>query len=351
MSDQVSPRCSFIVVGDPGQRTGGYRYDACIVDGLRALGWMVEVMGLAGRFPVPDEVAWKALDRTLTDLPDDSRVVIDGLAMGGLPDVIQTHAGRLRIIALVHHPLADESDIGSVQRMLFLRSEAEALAAVAAVVCTSAFTARRLLDFGVPSARISVVVPGVQAAPVAAGGHHPLRMLCVATITPRKGHDVLVAALQRLGELDWECVCIGSLLRDPLHAQRVARQIHDAGLNDRVRLYGEMADGELAGAYAAADCFVLASHYEGYGMVITEALARGLPVVCTRGGALAETLPPEAGLLVAVDDVEALADALRRMIEDPALRQGLREGACKARDGLRDWADAAAEFARVLDSV
>jgi len=218
-------------------------------------------------------------------------------------------------------------------------------------VSTSAFTARRLQDFGVPSSRISVVVPGVQPAPVAVGGHYPLRMLCVATITPRKGHDVLVGALQRLGALDWECVCVGSLLRDPIHAQRIARQIHDAGLNDRVRLYGEMADDELAGAYAAADCFVLASRYEGYGMVITEALARGLPVVCTRGGALAETLPPAAGLLVAVDDVDALADALRCMIEESALRKRLREGARKARDGLKDWADAATEFARVLDSV
>lgn len=75
---------TLIVAGDPGQLTGGYVYDARIVQSLRDTGWEIDVIGLEGRFPEPDAVASHALDSALTRLPDGSRAVIDGLAMGGL---------------------------------------------------------------------------------------------------------------------------------------------------------------------------------------------------------------------------------------------------------------------------
>lgn len=347
----MSRRCAFIVAGEPGQRTGGYRYDARLVEGLRTAGWQVRVHGLRGRFPVPDADAWRALEETLSNLSDGERVVIDGLALGGFPDLIGQHARRLRIIALIHHPLADESGIDPIQRAIFLRSEADALAFAVAVVTTSKFTARRLNDFGVASERVTVVEPGVEPAPVAAADGHPMRLLCVATITPRKGHDVLVEALKQLDGLGWQCDCIGSLARDPEHASRVRLMIESANLSQRVRLLGELDETALAAAYAQADCMVLASHYEGYGMVVDEAIARGLPVVCTRGGALVDTVPEGAGLLVGVERADELAQALRSLIEQPELRWRLRDGARKVREQLQSWSSAVDRFGRVLDTV
>ena len=347
----MNRRCAFIVAGDPGQLTGGYRYDARVVDELRKCGWQVRVHGLKGRFPAPDTVAWRALEHALSNMPDGERVVIDGLAVGGFPDLIGQHAHRLRIIALIHHPLADESGIDPIQRAIFRRSEAEALACAVAVVTTSEFTARRLNDFGVVQERVTVVEPGVEPVPLAAAEGHPMRLLCVATVTPRKGHEVLVEALKQMDDLGWRCDCVGSIARDPLHASRVSLMIDSANLSQRVRLLGEIDEAALAASYAQADCLVLASHYEGYGMVVGEAISRGLPVVCTRGGALADTVPKDAGLLVDVERADQLAQALRSLIEQPELRWRLRDGARRAREQLQSWTSAGERFGMVLDAI
>ncbi|WP_168380869.1 glycosyltransferase family 4 protein [Modicisalibacter radicis] len=344
---------SLLVAGDPGQLTGGYVYDARIAEALREQGWRVSVIGLEGRFPEPDAGAARALDATLADHPDGARVVIDGLAMGGLPEVIADHAERLDLTALVHHPLADETGLDPAQRTRFMISETRALGAVGRVIVTSAFTARRLADFDVPAEHITAIEPGVARAPLSpratADQPGPARLLCVATITPRKGHEVLVDALARLADRDWQAICIGGLDRDAGHARHVRERIAAHGLEARVELAGERAHDQLADAYRDADLFVLPSHYEGYGMVISEALAHGLPVIATTGGALAHTLPRDAGLAVPPGDSAALAEALRRWFDEPELRQRLRQGAQRAREGLADWSDAGRAFAAALD--
>lgn len=339
------------MAGDPAQLTGGYVYDARIVDALRARGWSVEVIGLAGQFPAPDVVARAAFADALAALPAGTRVVVDGLVMGGLPEVIGAHRGRLRMVALVHHLLGDEHGVDAAQRAVFLRSEAAALALVGRIITTSAYTARRLADFVLLPIPIDVVEPGVDAAPLAAAEGAPARLLCVASVTARKGHEVLLAALAGLRDLGWQCDFVGSLSRDPVHAAQVEALIRRYQLDARVRLCGEQTPLELQRTYAEADVFVLASHYEGYGMVISEALARGLPVVATRGGALAETVPSGAGLLVPPGDAAALAAALRRVLVEPGLRRELRAGARRARLTLRAWADAAAGFEAALDAA
>ncbi|WP_040570842.1 glycosyltransferase family 4 protein [Methyloversatilis thermotolerans] len=340
-----------IVAGSPDQLTGGYLYDRRIVRALHAQGRIVHVRGLAGRFPHADAIARAALQQALAALPDGSPVLIDGLALGGLPDVAALHARRLRLIALVHHPLADETGLDADLRAAFLDSERAALQQVAHVIATSHWTARRLADFGVSGERLSVVEPGVDARPVSPADGDPPRLLCVATVTPRKGHDVLVEALAALQHLPWHCLCVGSVERDPVHALEVSRRIGRLGLASRVQLAGERAPRAVHTAYAEADIFVLPSHYEGFGMVVTEALACGLPVVTTTGGALADTLPREAGLAVPPGDAAALADALHAVLTDGALRRRLREGARAARERLQDWTAAGAAFARVLDAV
>ena len=327
----MTRRLDFIVPGDPAQRTGGYLYDAHIVAALRGLGWTVDVHGLPGRFPDADATARDALERTLAGLPSGRQVVVDGLALGGLPEVAVRHGHRLALVALVHHPLADERGLSLARRHCLLASERAALAAAGCVITTSPWTARRLADFGLQPSRVCTVEPGVTPLALAPADGEPPRLLCVGTVSRRKGQDLLVRALARLRDAPWHCDCIGSSTRDPDFAGAVAGLIREAGLADRIELHGECDDARLRAAYAGADLFVLPSHYEGYGMVVTEAIAAGLPVLTTTGGALSETLPPGAGIVVPPDDVDALTEALAALIGDRARRHALREGARKAR--------------------
>ncbi|MDR5897974.1 glycosyltransferase [Halomonas vilamensis] len=349
----MSERLTLVVAGDPAQRTGGYHYDAHIVYELREAGWQVDVVGLEGRFPDADSIAENALGAALAALPDGRQVIIDGLAMGALPEVIVRHHARINITALVHHPLGDEQGLTQAQQAQLHQREMAALATVARIIVTSHFTRRRLktlaAEVGVRLAPINVVEPGVTPAPLSEPSvNGPLNLLCVATVTPRKGQDILTSALGPLSHLDWQCDCYGSNERNPEFAKHVATLIDEHELNDSLRLHGECDSAELEAAYQRADVLVLPSWYEGYGMVVTEALARGVPVITTTGGALNDTLPDAAGLKVPPGDSDALTAALTRFLTEPLLRERLRRGARQAREKLNDWQTAGEQFARML---
>jgi glycosyltransferase involved in cell wall biosynthesis len=286
---------------------------------------------------------------TLRAVPAGRTVVIDGLALGGMPDVALREAGRVRLVALVHHPLALESGLDAAAREALYLAERRAVAAVSRVIVTSPSTARALADYGLDPAAVAVVEPGTEPAPLApCRGEAPMRLLCVASLTPRKGHGCLLDALAGLRDRPWRLDCIGSAGLDPATADAVARQVRVQGLGGRVVLHGEVDDAALDLAYAAADAFVLASFHEGYGMAFAEALARGLPVIGTTAGAVPDTVPAAAGLLVPPGDPQALRDALRRLLDEPGLHGRLRDGARAARAGLPTWDRAVARFAAAL---
>lgn len=351
----MSQRFTLLVAGDPNQRTGGYIYDAQIVAALREQGVQVDVVGLEGRFPQADETAARALAGALETLADGKRVIIDGLAMGALPDVVARHADRLDITSLLHHPLGDEQGLSSEEQQHLHRSELTGLAEVARVIVTSRFTARRLSElaecYSLPiTAPITVVEPGVAHAPVspAAEQGEAIRLLCVATLTPRKGQDVLVNALAQVESDQWQCDCFGGA-RDAEFSTKVQQLIDEHQLAERVNLHGECDAETLEAAYQSAHALVLPSWYEGYGMVVTEALAHGLPVITTTGGALRDTLPEGAGISVAPGDVKALSAAISNFCTNEALRTELRAGVAVARGELNDWQAAGAEFAKALN--
>lgn len=351
----MSQRFTLIVAGDPGQRTGGYLYDARIVEALREQGHQVTVVGLEGRFPLADEVAASALAHALEQQASGARVILDGLAVGALPDVVARHADRLDLTALLHHPLGDEQGLSSDEQQHLHRSELTGLGCVARIIVTSRFTARRLKvlaeQYAVPlTAPISVVEPGVAHAPISPAPREgePLRLLCVATLTPRKGQDVLVKALAGLTHLPWQCDCYGAE-RDAEFSASVRQRVEEHHLGERIALHGECDAATLEAAYHQAHALVLPSWYEGYGMVVTEALAHGLPVITTTGGALRDTLPEGAGLSVAPGDVPALQAALEQFCRDQTLRTALRAGAAVARGELNDWQAAGAQFASALN--
>ena len=347
----MTSRLVHIVVPGPlDQRTGGYLYDAHMVEGLRRLGRYVEVHALEGAFPSGEGGGEEALAAALRGLRDGAVVVVDGLAGGGLPAPLQEHGPRLHLLAIVHHPLADETGLDPATRERLLDSETRALAACEGVIVTSDTTARRVEELGVPAGRIRTVRPGTHAAAAARGpaSGEPARLLSVGTITPRKGHDVLIQALARVSDLEWTCVCVGSTERDPIHAASVSKSCSALGLSDRVTFTGECDEQRLMELYETSSLFVSASHYEGYGMAFAEALARGLPVVGTTGGAIAATVPSGAGVLVPPGDPVALADALRGLLEDASQRARMSAAAAKHARALPTWEQAAQEFATAI---
>jgi glycosyltransferase involved in cell wall biosynthesis len=343
--------CVFLVPGDWNSRTGGYLYDRRIVDELRARGWRVEVHSPGDGFPFPDAADLARAAQVVGALPDGACVVADGLGFGVLPELAERHAQRLCWVALVHHPLALETGLTPAQQLLFAGSERRALACARGVVVTSAATARALAAYGVPAGRVGVVEPGTERAPWATGGGagpDALSMLCVATLTPRKGHAVLIEALAGLRDRPWVLHCAGSRARDPVEAERVDALVARWGLSERIRWHGEIELSRLEALYAQADLFVLPSLHEGYGMALAEALAHGLPVVSTTAGAIVDTVPADAGVLVPPNDVHALRDVLRRVMDTPGWRATLGAGARRAAARLPSWTDAGQRFEQAL---
>jgi glycosyltransferase involved in cell wall biosynthesis len=343
----------FAVPGSLEQPTGGYVYDRRVVAALRGLGCEVDVIDLGKGFPYPDAATRSGALARLRAVPPGRPIVIDGLALGVLPDAAQALAPSHPVIALVHHPLALETGIAPETAAAFAASERAALAAVRHVVVTSPSTRRALIaDYGVADTSISVALPGNdRVAPTPTPRRETIALLAVGSVVPRKGYDVLVDALAALADLDWRLVIAGDCARDRATADALVAQIAARRLGERVRVLGAVGEGELAALHRDADVFVLASRYEGYGMAFAAAISHGLPVVGTHAGAIPETVPPGAGILVAPDDAAALAAALRAMIADPEVRESHAAAARAAAAQLPDWDIAARTFLRVLEAV
>jgi glycosyltransferase involved in cell wall biosynthesis len=276
---------------------------------------------------------------------------VDGLAYGAMPEALVRGLGR-RVVALVHHPLGFEMGYDESRRAELIASERAALALAERVVACSAGIARVLArEFDVPPGRVTIAEPGTEPAPRATGTGAPVQLLAVGAVSQRKGYPVLVAALRDLADLDWHLTIVGSLDHAPDAAAVLHAAIEAARLDKRITVAGAVDQSRLARLYDRADVFVSPSLFEGYGMVLAEAMARGLPLVASTGGAAAETVPESAGLKVPPGDASALREALRRMIADPALRRSLADGSWAAGQALPRWRDTAARVAEALKTV
>ena len=344
---------AFAIPGDPDQRTGGYLYDRRLAAELPRQGWQVRPVRLPDRFPFPGAADLAATDRLLADLPDGMPVVVDGLAFGAMPEAAARHAARLRLVALVHHPLGYETGLSSQAATQLIESERAALGHARHVVVTSTTTAQTLAAaFGVAEAKLTVALPGTDPLPVAAGSDDVApAMLAVGSVLPRKDFPALVDALATLQDLPWRLVIAGSLARDPAEVDRLRAAVGRHGLSERVTLTGEVAADELRALLHRSDLFVSSSRYEGFGMALAEAVAAGLPVVAVAGGAVADWMDPDAAVLVPPDRPDELALALRSVLVEPDRRHRLRMAALAARSRLPDWAACAAAVAAALDRV
>ncbi|ASJ71200.1 Mannosylfructose-phosphate synthase [Granulosicoccus antarcticus IMCC3135] len=338
-----------LVPGDINTRTGGYRYDKRIMQGLRAMGRHVELISLEGAYPFPNAAELEQAGAQLAALPDQALTVIDGLAYSVMPEQLARHQNRLRLVALIHHPLALETGNSRATSEQLMQSEKAALRYAQRVITTSQSTADSLRDYQVPDSAMVAVCPGTDIAPLARGASpDSFNLLCVATLTQRKAHDVLLEAMAQLKELPWHLTCAGSLERDADTAQALLRQCHELDLGERVSFTGEADEATLNALYQQADLFVLASYHEGYGMVLVEAIARGLPIVASDAGAIPSTIPTGAGILVSPGNATALAEALRQFMQDDVLRQSLQNAAKTARTSLQSWEQSTREFEAAL---
>lgn len=339
-----------VVPGPLDARTGGTIYDLRIVAGLQQGGWKVDVLELDASFPYPTSRSLEQADAAFAAIPTGSIVIVDSLALGAIPDLITREAERVRVVALVHQLLATAVGLDSNTMARFEEAEHRALKAAALVIVTSHAAQDLLARYAVASDRIVIIEPGTDAAPIARGSSapSPLQLLSVATVHPGKGHEMLLESLAAVPCRSWHLTCAGSLTRNARTAGRLRDVVNSLGLGDRVSLVGALDQKALAICYDAADVFVLATEQETYGMAVAEALACGLPVVATMTGAIPDLVGETAGLLVPVGDKQGLIDALRRVIEDPALRSSLAEGACRARQRLTSWDEASDRMSAAL---
>ncbi|MQA63767.1 MAG: glycosyltransferase, partial [Actinophytocola sp.] len=237
--------------------SGGNIYDQRIRDGLASAGIGVRQIAVAGTWPQPAEAARAELARSLDSLPDGAVVLLDGLVACGVPEVVVPRVARLRLAVLVHMPLADDVGLPGDVAAELDRRERETLVAAAAVVATSEATARRLVDWhGLGS--VDVVPPGVDHAPLSSGSETGSEVLCVGSVAPLKGQDVLVEAMAGLADLAWHCRCVGPP-RDLEFTGGLNGRIEQLGLADRIQLIGPRTRKQLAQLYADSDLLVLPS--------------------------------------------------------------------------------------------
>ena len=285
-------------------------------------------------------------------LPAGTITLVDSLACGAIPEIIERHGWRLRIVALVHLPLAADAGIDGEAAARFAAFERRAFACAARVVVTGRATLALLGEYGLPSSRVVVIEPGTDPAPVARGSNGgPLQLLSVATLNPGKGHEDLLAALAAVPGHNWQLTCAGSVTRSPETAARIRAIIREREMEDRVSLAGELDAAAVAEQYDRSDVFVLATLRETFGMAVAEALARGLPVVSTLTGAIPDLVGTEAGLLVPPGDVRGLGGALARCIGDADLRARLAAGARRVRSRLPRWDETVDKMAATLEAL
>ncbi|SUS06309.1 conserved hypothetical protein [Candidatus Defluviicoccus seviourii] len=350
------PQFHFLLPGPKETVSGGFLYDRRMIGALKRAGLLASLITLPDCFPYPPaDVVARARD-ALAALPPESWLIVDGLALAPLHEHIAAlQAGRLHVVALIHHPLCDESGVSEPERARLFASERRALAAARHVIVSSATTARRLADFGLAAERITVVPPGITRAAGAGtrrrrDDDHAVRLLSVGSLVPRKGQDVLVQALARVRGLPWRLTLVGPE-RNRSFARRLRTFSRGLGLRGRVRFAGAVPPMRLEQNYREADVFVLPSRMEGYGIALAEAMAHGLPIVTTPAGAIPEVVPATAGVFVAPGAAKPLARALAVLIRNPDRRRRLRRGAFKAPAARRIWARAEADFIAALAGI
>lgn len=341
----------FAIPGDLDTPTGGYVYDRRVMALLPAHGIRVRHLKLPGGFPFPTSEGLGEAGRILAQTDPREPLVIDGLALGVLPPAM-LRAVRAPVIALLHHPLGLETGLSGKDSERLLAMEKAALEYARHVIVTSDATARTLSELGfAPPPPVTVATPGLSRQPIRRGGADVFQIVSIGSVVPRKGYDILVEALAQLRDENWRCKIVGAMDRDVPYAAKLCKQIADSGLDARISFTGVLDADAIGTLLGEADVFALPSRYEGYGMAFAEAMSHGVPVIAARAGAVPDTVPEQAGILVPPDDAGALANALHTLMRDGALRKRLGKGAWDHARTLPSWDDTASIVSRIIRQV
>ncbi len=341
---------AFAIPGDITTVTGGYIYERRLLEGLRAIGHDVQHIELAASFPDPSAKDMADAVKALKALEPERTLILDGLVYGAI-ETAGLEEVRAPIVAMIHHPLALETGLDAPRRAHLLKTERDNLALAAHVLVPSPHTAHILTrDYAVAPDRITVAQPGTDRRLRQRAPADPPLILSVGIQHPRKGHDTLLHALSALQDLEWRAVIVGSA-HDAAYAEDLARLLERLQLQERVVLAGRIPQAALDSLYGQASIFALATRYEGYGMVFDEALAWGLPIVGCNTGAVPQTVPADAGLLVPPDAPGYFADAIAHLLGDEETRVRMEAAARCAGEALPGWQDTARIAGQVLDDL
>lgn len=240
------------------------------------------------------------------------------------------------LLATLHHPITVDRQLAlahvsnpwqwatTVRWFGFLRMQVRVVRSLPALLTVSESSRRDIADqMGVAPDRMAVVPVGVDHTvfrPMPGRSPVPGRIMVTSSSdVPMKGLVPLLEAIAKLRtERDVDLVVIGK----PRPGGRVARTIDRLGLAPVLRCVSGVTDEELARLYGEAQVAVVPSLYEGFSLPAIEAMACGVPVVATTGGALPEVIGAdgETGILVPPDDPGALAAAIAHLLDDPDLR-------------------------------
>jgi glycosyltransferase involved in cell wall biosynthesis len=347
-------RVTVVVPGSISMRTGGSIYDRRMAEGLQARGWNVGIVEID---PITHPLAPPIYSAPpqFSSIPDGNVVLIDGLAFGTMPHIIEHEAWRLRFVPIVHMPLANTPGLTPGEGAWLSNLERRALQHARHVVITGsrAKAPVQALTGWSDSGPITRIAPGTDRRDETDWKRFEsarVWLLCVANVTPGKGHDILLKALADMQHVDWTLACVGSEARDPHAAGHVRKLAEELGIASRVIWRGALDDAGLEDAYATADLFALATRSETYGMAVAEAISHGLPVVSTRTGEI-PSIVGDAGLLAEPGDAAGFGSLLAQALSDAGLRQSLRDRTSEAASRLPTWDEAADAMASVLTKV
>ena len=286
-------------------------------------------------------------------MDDGDPVIIDSLAFGPLFPLIREHAKKHPVIAIMHLPLSINPDLSHGEQTRLAKEEKKAMDHAHRIIVTSHYAAREILSTGAGVSKIRVIMPGVDTETVSRKRVYPEipeKFLCVGSYLPNKGHKILLKALSLIPEKSWKLDCYGEMPQ-PVYFKELTKLVNDFSLDRKVSLHGPATGRALNEAYLLADVLIHPSSFETYGMVPAEALAHGLPVLTSTGGALRETVPDSMGRFFDPGNENGLYQIITRLTDDKSDYKKLCRNAAKYYLQANKWKKSIDEFESMLNTL
>jgi glycosyltransferase involved in cell wall biosynthesis len=338
-----------VVPGNIHTLTGGYIYDKRMTDGLRLKGHQIQIHSLSGEDPFSSEERSGQCWERLRAVPKGETIIFDSLVFGAIPGFLKEINQNHIIIALIHLPLSYSKNYLNTRLEKLSVSEEEAFSYADRILVTSRFTMDLLVGVGIDPYKIQVVLPGVEVFTRKAGWPKlPRNFITVSNYTKNKGYALLIEAMKEIRQLDWTLDCYGDKSFDPKHVGSLSRLIEKYRLTDRIFLHGPVSGKTLAETYVNSDLLIHPSEFETYGMVLTEALAHGIPVVASKGGAITQTVPESMGVFFEVNDSKSLQQILEKLLMDTGNYQALCRETSTYYQRAQTWGKSVEEFEKAI---